>query len=44
MKIILPFVKPEGCGYIAFGVKEISKSGELSTLNYGDGTCDAIAT
>jgi hypothetical protein len=44
MEIILPLVKSEGCGYIAFGVKEISKSGELSTLDYGDGTCDAIAT
>jgi hypothetical protein len=44
MEIILPLVKLEGCRYIAFGVKEISKSGELSMLDYGDGTCDAIAT
>lgn len=43
MKIIVALRKPAECHYISEGIKEISRKGELSTLDYGDGTCDAIA-
>lgn len=43
MEIAIPLVKPAGCKYAASGVKEITKNEELSTVDYGDGTCDDVA-
>ncbi len=44
VEITTPLVKPEACKYIAQGVKTYTVSGEVSTLDYGDGTCDNMAT
>lgn len=44
VEITIPLIKPADCDYIASGVKQYSDNGEVSTLDYGDGTCDAIAT
>ncbi len=44
MNISTPLVKPAECNYIASGVKEYSNAGETSVLDYGDGTCDTLAT
>lgn len=41
--ITTPLVKPAGCRFIASGVKEYNRNGEVSTLDYGDGTCDRKA-
>ena len=45
-KIILnPLVKIENCNYIVDGTIEYYKGYDLvATINYGDGTCDNIAT
>ncbi|WP_075341724.1 hypothetical protein [Tenacibaculum agarivorans] len=32
------------CRYIVSGVTEITKNGEVYTLDFGDGTCDNVAT
>tara|TARA_R110002167_G_scaffold134051_7_gene319401 strand:- start:20694 stop:21548 length:855 start_codon:yes stop_codon:yes gene_type:complete len=37
-------VKPAGCKYIAQGVKTFNRDGMIATLDYGDGTCDKVAT
>lgn len=44
VEITTALIKPADCRYIASGVKQYSKNGEVSTLDYGDGTCDAIGT
>lgn len=44
MEITVSLIKPAGCKYVASGVKEITKNEEVSTLDYGDGTCDDVAT
>jgi hypothetical protein len=36
-------VKPAGCKYIASGVKTYTRANGITTLDYGDGTCDNIA-
>lgn len=45
-EIVEPLIRIHDCRYIVEGVVEITLNGELtiSTLDYGDGTCDAIAT
>ncbi|NMH88846.1 hypothetical protein [Flavivirga algicola] len=44
VEITTALVKPAACKYIAQGVKTYTKNGEVSTLDYGDGTCDNLAT
>lgn len=44
VEITTALVKPAECKYIAEGVKEYTENGETSILDYGDGTCDDIAT
>ncbi len=40
-----PLIKTTGCDYITAGVIEYYKNNELiATVDYGDGTCDDIAT
>ena len=36
-------VKPAGCKYMASGVKTYTHANGITTLDYGDGTCDNIA-
>lgn len=43
VEIIIPLVKPADCNYIAEGTKQYSENSEVSTLDYGDGTCDSTA-
>jgi hypothetical protein len=44
-EIVDPLVRMRDCRYIVSGVVEINLNGELvSTFDYGDGTCDAVAT
>lgn len=43
MEITSPLVKPAGCKYIAEGIKQFERAGSISTLDYGDGTCDKVA-
>lgn len=43
-EIIEPLIRTHDCRYIAEGIVTITLNGELlSTLDYGDGTCDAVA-
>lgn len=42
--ITTALVKPAKCRYIASGVKEYNKDGEITTIDFGDGTCDNLAT
>ncbi|TYA69998.1 hypothetical protein [Seonamhaeicola marinus] len=42
--ITTPLVKPAECRYIASGVKEYNRNGEITTIDFGDGTCDNVAT
>ncbi len=44
VEITTPLVKPAACKYIAQGIKTYTENGETSSLDYGDGTCDNIAT
>ncbi len=44
-EIVMPIVKTEDCDYPVEGIIEYSKDGEwVATINFGDGTCDDIAT
>ena len=44
-KIVEPLVRKKDCRFIVAGIVEIYLNDtKISTLNYGDGTCDAIAT
>ena len=44
-EIVEPLVRSRDCRFIVKGIVEISLNDKLvSTLNYGDGTCDAVAT
>jgi hypothetical protein len=44
-KIIEPLVKRKDCRFIVAGIVEIYLNGSLiSTMDYGDGTCDEVAT
>ena len=44
-EIVEPLIRIRDCRFIVEGVVEITLNGELiSTLNYGDGNCDAVAT
>ncbi|WP_317898096.1 hypothetical protein [Aurantibacillus circumpalustris] len=44
-KIVKPLVKTENCKYIVEGIIKYFKDGKwVSTVDYGDGTCDDIAT
>ena len=43
--IQVPLVRKGGCRYIVEGISALSKNGEVfAELNFGDGTCDDIAT
>jgi hypothetical protein len=43
-EITTPLKRLGGCKYIVEGIVEITLNGEvISTMNYGDGTCDAVA-
>lgn len=42
--ITTALVKPAECRYIASGVKEFNRNGEITTIDFGDGTCDDVAT
>jgi len=44
VEITTPLVKPAECLYIASGIKEYTTAEGTTTLDYGDGTCDNIAT
>ncbi len=44
MTIDPALVKPAECKFIASGVKTYAIDGAVSTLDYGDGTCDEVAT
>ncbi len=41
---IEPLVKKATCRWISDGVVEITRDGNVSTLDFGDGTCDRFAT
>ena len=42
--IVEPLIRNMACRFIVSGTVEIEKDGEKSTLDYGDGECDATAT
>ncbi|GAA3644058.1 hypothetical protein [Flavivirga jejuensis] len=44
VEITTALIKPAACKYIAEGIKEYTEAGETSILDYGDGTCDNLAT
>ncbi|MDO5969371.1 hypothetical protein Q4Q35_06095 [Flavivirga aquimarina] len=44
VEITTALVKPAACKYIAEGIKEYTEADETSILDYGDGTCDNVAT
>ena len=45
MTITTPLIKSAGCFFITQGVQEISPAGKSTrVIDYGDGTCDDIAT
>lgn len=44
VEITTALVKPVDCSYISSGVKQFTENNAISTLDYGDGTCDSIAT
>lgn len=44
MEITTNLVKPAACKYIALGVKTYTTPEGTITLDYGDGTCDNVAT
>ncbi len=43
-EITSALVRPAGCRYVAQGVKQYTTDGVVSTVDYGDGTCDNLAT
>ncbi|MBC3758176.1 hypothetical protein H7U19_07165 [Hyunsoonleella sp. SJ7] len=44
VEITTPLVKPAECRYIASGVKEYTRAEGTTIIDYGDGTCDNVAT
>ncbi|MFI1773019.1 hypothetical protein [Thalassobellus citreus] len=44
VEITTPLVKPAGCKYIASGIKEYTTEAGTATVDFGDGTCDKVAT
>ncbi|WP_282134524.1 hypothetical protein [Seonamhaeicola maritimus] len=44
VEITTPLVKPAECRFIASGIKEFTRTEGTTVLDYGDGTCDRIAT
>jgi len=44
VEITTPLVKPAECRYIASGVKEYTRTEGTTIIDFGDGTCDNIAT
>jgi hypothetical protein len=42
--ITTPLLFDASCDYIKSGVVELTRNGTVSTINYGDGTCDSKAT
>ena len=43
-EIIEPLIRSRDCRFIVQGIVQITLNGEVSTLDYGDGTCDALAS
>lgn len=43
VQITTALVKPAECRYIASGIKEYNRNGEITTIDFGDGTCDNVA-
>ncbi|KAA1243100.1 hypothetical protein [Aquimarina sp. RZ0] len=39
-----PLVEVKGCDYVVSGIANITKNDITATLDYGDGTCDNLAT
>ncbi len=44
VEITTALVKPAACKYVASGIKEITTTDGTASIDFGDGTCDAIAT
>ena len=44
MEITTPLIKPAACKFIVSGVKTYTSGEEVTTLDYGDGSCDGFAT
>ena len=44
VEIVSPLIKSAGCRYITEGIKHYIDNEALSVLDYGDGTCDSVAT
>lgn len=44
VEITTALVKAAGCRYIGSGIKTYTKNQETTVLDYGDGTCDKVAT
>jgi hypothetical protein len=42
--ITTPLLFDASCDYIKSGVIELNRNGVVSVINYGDGTCDSVAT
>jgi hypothetical protein len=42
--ITTPLLFDAGCEFIKSGVIELNRNGSISVINYGDGTCDNVAT
>jgi hypothetical protein len=42
--ITTPLLIDKSCGFIKSGVVEVSRNGNTSVIDYGDGTCDSSAT
>lgn len=42
--IVSALIVDRSCDFIKEGVVELDKNGTISTIDFGDGTCDAIAT
>lgn len=43
VKITTPLIRKTACRFIVSGVVEINTNGTVTTVDYGDGTCDNIA-
>jgi hypothetical protein len=42
--ITSPLLMDKGCGFIVSGKEELNRNGNISVIDYGDGTCDSSAS
>ncbi len=42
--ITTPLLYDAGCEFIKSGIIELTRNGNVTTIDYGDGTCDDMAT